>query len=129
MSSLCFPRQKKGEKYQRNRSTIHGHYRFERKQFFRHERSRSNSCLYNDDQPNDRATRVAYDSLMYNQEFLQILEDRKVDLVIYNALFNNFSAIIADNLKVPYITHNSASGFPFHLASMGAPKDAHLFQR
>jgi len=59
-----------------------------------------------------RATRVAYDYLMNNQEFLQIIKDRKVDLIIYYALFNDFSAIIAHHLKVPYITHNSASGFP-----------------
>jgi len=42
-----------------------------------------------------RATRLAYETMMENQEFRKILEDRKVDLVIYNAMFNEFSSIIA----------------------------------
>ncbi len=34
-----------------------------------------------------RATRLAYETMMENQEFRKILEDCKVDLAIYNAMF------------------------------------------
>lgn len=67
--------------------------------------------------------RKAYGGLMNNEEFRSILRERNVDLVIYNAMFTDYAAIIAEHLQVPFVTHNSNPGFPFHLAAMGAPVD------
>lgn len=66
---------------------------------------------------------MGIETLMENEEFRAILQEGQVDLIIYNALFNQYSSIIAGHLRVPYVTHCSASGLPGTLAVMGAPMD------
>ena len=64
----------------------------------------------------------SYEILMKNEDFLVILKERNVDLVIFNAAFNEFCLKISDQLKAPYIVHASGAGF-FFMGSMGVSMD------
>jgi len=64
-----------------------------------------------------------YTAMMSNPEFQTILKEKNVDLVIYNALFTEFAAVIPDYLKVPFIVHSPFPGFPAHWVPMGAPTE------
>ena len=63
--------------------------------------------------------KIGYEALMSHPEFRDILEKRSVDLIIFDALFNEFTYAIADHLKVPYIKHDPSSGLPSNLDTMG----------
>ena len=64
--------------------------------------------------------RKSYELIMKNEEFLTIIKERSVDLVIFDALFNEFALKICDHLKVPYVIHSSGPVF-FSMGSMGVP--------
>nr|CAG4634841.1 EOG090X07NZ [Alona affinis] len=63
-----------------------------------------------------------YDVLMRNEEFRAILKERIVDVVIFDAAFNEFVLSICDHLKVPYVIHSPSSGF-FWMELMGVSMD------
>lgn len=67
--------------------------------------------------------KVGHEALMKNQEFRTILEERKVDLIIFDTLFNEYAYAISDYLKVPFVSHNPSCGLPAHLATMGVSQD------
>ena len=65
---------------------------------------------------------TGYDVLMRNEEFRTILRERSVDLIIFDALFNDYVVKFCHHLKIPCVVHSSAAGFP-SLKAMGAPMD------
>lgn len=61
---------------------------------------------------------AGYDLLMANEQFQHIFQNRLVDLVIVDAILNDFTLPIIDSLKVPYIYYSPASGTPWTFAAM-----------
>ncbi len=64
-------------------------------------------------------TKTGYQTLMANDEFQKILRTRDVDLIIVNAVLNDFVLPIVDHLKVPFIFFSPPSVIPWVLSAMG----------
>lgn len=64
-----------------------------------------------------------YQRLMTNEEFRRILDSRDVDLVIVDAILNDFTMPIVDNLKVPFIFYCPAGSVPWLVDNMNAPQE------
>ena len=60
---------------------------------------------------------------MANEEFRQLITDTTVDLVIVDAIFNDFTLPIIDHLKVPFIFYSPGSGPLWTLAAMKADQN------
>lgn len=66
---------------------------------------------------------AGYRSLMSNQEFRSIVFDRTVDLVIVDAILQDFTLPIIDHLGVPFIFYCPAAGIPWVLDAMNAAQE------
>lgn len=62
-----------------------------------------------------------YDNLMSNQEFRQIQRDEQFDLILIDAIFNDFCLPLADLWQAPIITISASIGPPWILETMGVP--------
>lgn len=62
-----------------------------------------------------------YKLLLANQEFVEILQSRAVDLVIVDAVLNDFTLPIVDSLKVPFIFYSPTSNAPWVSAAVNVP--------
>lgn len=62
-----------------------------------------------------------YELLMSNKEFRKILDSRDVDLVIVDAILNDFVLPVVEHLNVPYIFYCSASGVPWVMDAVNVP--------
>ena len=68
--------------------------------------------------------RVGYESMMKNAEFLQILEDRQIDVIIQDGLMSEYCRVISHHLQVPFIAHYSmAVPSSMDLSQMGTSTD------
>lgn len=66
---------------------------------------------------------AGYDNLMKNKEFRKIFESRAVDLVIVDAILNEFTLPIIDHLKVPYIFYCTTTGAPWVMDMFNIPHE------
>ena len=66
--------------------------------------------------------KLGYDAMMKNAEFRTILEERRVDLIFFDAIFNEFALSVGDHLKVPCAMHSSNAGFPL-MTELGLAAD------
>ena len=75
-----------------------------------------------------------YENFMKNKEYKQLEREEKFDLILIDAIFNDFCLPIADQWKVPIISVNPSLGpswilhnfgVPHHLASFPAPWSSH----
>ncbi len=69
---------------------------------------------------------LVYEDLMNSAEIKRILQDRDVDLVILDCLFNEVALPIVDSLNVPYIYHCSSGNLPWMtdlIDTLGGGKD------
>jgi len=64
---------------------------------------------------------IAYDKLMGNEEFRQILHSEQFDLILIDAIFNDFCLPLADQWKAPIITVSASIGPPWVVENMGVP--------
>lgn len=65
-----------------------------------------------------------YDSLLNNEAFRQLVFNREADLVLLDAIWQDFTLPAIDHLKVPLVYYSSASPpFPWTLDVMGASPD------
>jgi glucuronosyltransferase len=64
-----------------------------------------------------------YVTLMSNKEFKEILQTRAVDLVIVDAILNDFVLPIVDHLNVPYIFYSPASSVPWVMDALKVPQE------
>lgn len=65
--------------------------------------------------------KTGYELLMSNKEFRKILDSRDVDLVIVDAILNDFVLPVVEHLNVPYIFYCSASGVPWVMDAVNVP--------
>jgi len=64
-----------------------------------------------------------YECLKTNREFQELIEKRDIDLILIDAMFNEFFGIYLDELKVPFVMHSSSVGFCVALQPMGVSMD------
>ncbi|XP_032791501.2 LOW QUALITY PROTEIN: UDP-glycosyltransferase UGT5 [Daphnia magna] len=64
-----------------------------------------------------------YDILMSNEEFQEVLRSRDVDLVIVDAILNDFVLPIIDHINVPFIFYCPASGVPWVMDMLNVPQE------
>ena len=64
-----------------------------------------------------------YITLMNNKEFIEIVRNRAVDLVVVDAILNDFVLPIVDHLNVPYIFYSPASNVPWVLNALSVPHE------
>lgn len=69
------------------------------------------------------AMKDGYDHLMNNKEFKKILQAREVDLVIVDAILNEFVLPIIDHLQVPFIFYCTTTGAPWVMEMFNIPHD------
>ena len=62
-----------------------------------------------------------YDILMADKNFQEILKSRAVDLVIVDAVLNDFTLPIIDYLNVPFIMYSPTSNAPWVYAAVNVP--------
>ena len=62
-----------------------------------------------------------YDILMADKNFQEILKSRAVDLVIVDAVLNDFTLPIIDYLNVPFIMYSPSSNAPWVYAAVNMP--------
>ena len=62
-----------------------------------------------------------YDKMMSNDEFRRMQRDEQFDLVLIDAIFNDFCLSIADLWQVPIITVSASIGPPWVIENMGVP--------
>ena len=68
--------------------------------------------------------KMGYKFLMANEEFREMLRTKDVDLVVIDACVNDFAFIIAEDLKVPFISYIPSSGIPWTIDAMGVPPES-----
>lgn len=64
-----------------------------------------------------------YDNLMKNEEFKKIIESRAADLIIVDAILNDFVLPIVDHFKVPFIFFCPSSGVHWVINAANAPQE------
>ena len=62
-----------------------------------------------------------YENLVSNQEFQQLQREEKFDIVLVDAVLNDFCLPVVDQWKVPIIQLSPAIGPPWVLKNMGVP--------
>lgn len=62
-----------------------------------------------------------YRQFVSNKEIKEIVESRAVDLVIVDAILNDFVLPIVDHLNVPYIFYSSAASVPWVMTAVNVP--------
>jgi len=62
-----------------------------------------------------------YDSLLNDKEFSRLQREEKFDVILIDAIFNDFCLPIADLWKVPIIVLGPSVGPPWNLVNMGVP--------
>ena len=65
-----------------------------------------------------KAVQQGYPTFMANKDLQEIIRTKSVDLVILDAIFNDFTLPIIDHLGVPFIYHSPGAGTPWTLAAM-----------
>jgi len=66
---------------------------------------------------------IAYHVLMNNTEFKEIFASKNVDLVIVDAILQDFCLPLVDHLQVPYIYYSPSTGASFTLSAMGVAQE------
>ena len=66
---------------------------------------------------------TGFDSLMSNEEFISILKNRAADLIIVDAILNDFTLPVIESFRVPYIFYCPASSVPWTTAAMSIPAE------
>jgi len=70
------------------------------------------------------AFKPMFTTLMDNQEFHQLLKDHKVDLVIIDDSFHDFTLpVIEELIGAPFILHSASTGYPWSWAAVGASQE------
>ena len=64
---------------------------------------------------------IGYQQFVRNEEIQEIIQSRDVDLVIVDAILNDFVLQIVDHLNVPYIFYSSAASVPWVMNAISAP--------
>jgi len=64
---------------------------------------------------------IGYQYLMRNKEIQNIINNKDVDLVIVDAIMNEFTFPLIDHLGVPFIFHSASTGPPWSLAAFDVP--------
>ena len=67
--------------------------------------------------------KVGYEILMKNTEIQEILRTKEVDLVVVDAIMNEFTLPLIDHLGVPFIFHSASTGPPWTLAAFDVAQD------
>ncbi len=67
--------------------------------------------------------KIGYQILMKNPEIQEIMRTKDVDLVIVDAIMNEFTFPLIDYLGVPFIFQSSSTGPPWSLAAFDIPPD------
>lgn len=66
---------------------------------------------------------TAYHTLMANRDFKQIVSSQSVDLVIVDAILQDFCLPIVDSLGVPFIYYSPSTGASFTFAALGVSQE------
>lgn len=66
---------------------------------------------------------IGYEIMMKNSQIQEIMRNKNVDLVIVDAIMNEFTFPFIDYLGVPFIFHSAATGTPWSLAAFDIPND------
>lgn len=66
---------------------------------------------------------IGYQKLMENKHIQEIIKTKDVDLVIVDAIMNEFTFPLIDHLGVPFIFHSAATGPPWSLAAFNVPRE------
>lgn len=64
---------------------------------------------------------IGYEQLVSNKDIQEIIQSRDVDLVIVDAILNDFVLPLVDHLNVPYIFYSSAASVPWVMDAINAP--------
>lgn len=64
---------------------------------------------------------IGYQYLMANKDIQEIIKNKDVDLVIVDAILNEFTLPLVDHLGVPFIFHSASTGPPWSLAIFDVP--------
>lgn len=67
--------------------------------------------------------REGYNQLMNNKEFKEILQSRETDLIIVDAILNEFTLPIIDHFNVPFIFYCPAASVPWVVNAMSIPPE------
>ena len=66
---------------------------------------------------------IAYHSLMNNTEFKKIFSSKSVDLIIVDAILQDFCLPLVDHLQVPFVYYSPSTGASFTLTAMGVAQE------
>lgn len=87
------------------------------------ERENTLSALLNFQEETRILQTIGYQILMKNKEIQEILKTKDVDLVIVDAIMNEFTFPLIEHLGVPFIFHSAATGPPWSLAAFNVPRE------
>lgn len=67
--------------------------------------------------------RIGYSIFMKHSAIKKIMETKNVDLVVVDAIMNEFTFPFIDSLNVPFIFHSASTGPPWSLAAFDVPQE------
>lgn len=66
---------------------------------------------------------LAYHVLMNNTQFKEIFASKSVDLIIVDAILQDFCLPLVDHLQVPFVYYSPSTGASFTLSAMGVAQE------